>query len=249
LILPALLLALTADLDVLSVTPEKTPVLTEETFAYTVRVRNHGPDAAEQATIVAGVNARGVLKKVIAPAGWTCDQDLPKFGYAVSCTTPSFPPDSEVEVTLTLTSPNPLATPYRLGGSARTTGSTDPNASNDLRQTVQIFHPSATRAELVMTARGTTFDVRNDGPDDASEIMAIFTGTAIVASGDGWTCGAPSASVVCTRAVLPAGTSASITTRGVVEGRVRAEKIYDSNTRNNVATTGPTKLKRRTVRP
>jgi hypothetical protein len=249
LILPVLLLALTADLDVLSVTPEKSPVLSEETFAYTVRVRNHGPDAAEQATIVAGVNARGVLMKVIAPAGWTCDQDLPKFGYAVNCTTASFAPDSEVEVTLTLTAPNPLATPYRLGGAARTTGSTDPDGSNDLRQTVQIYHPSATRAELVMTARGTTFDIRNDGPDDASDIMVIFTGTGIAASGDGWTCGLPAASVVCTRAVLPAGTSASITTRGAVEGRVRAEKIWDSNTRNNTATTGPTKLKRRTVRP
>lgn len=240
--------AQTADLEVVSVTPEKTSVFTDETFAYTVRVRNNGPDAAQQVTVIAGVNWLSVLRAINAPAGWTCEGPLPRWGYSVTCTTASFGPGANAEITLTLTAPQPTATPNRVGGSIRT-ASTDPKSTNNARELAIALHPSATRADLVMTATGTTFTIRNDGPDDITNIMAIFTGTNVTARGEGWTCGSPSANVVCTRASLPAGTAAPLTATGAAAGRVRAEKIHDADVRNNSATATETpKLKRRAVR-
>ena len=250
-ILPALLLALTADLEILAITPNKAEVITDETYAYTVQMRNNGPDAAQEASVVLGVNALALLRRIDAPEGWTCDGDgsLPRFGYVVTCTHPSFPPHATAEFTLTLTGPQPVATPYRIGGRARTS-SVDSVSGNNVREIVLTFHPSTTQADLVMTANGPTFSVRNDGPHDVTEeLTAIFTGANMEASGAGWTCSGSPDHAVCTRPSLQNGATAPLVVKGATEGRVRAERIWDANTRNNIAKTGPLKLKRRAVRP
>ena len=248
-ILPILLLAFTADLDILTVTPTKAEVITDETFAYTIELRNNGPDAAQEASVILGVNALAMLRRVEAPEGWTCDGPLPRFGYGVTCTRASFSPHASAEFTLTLTGPQPVATPYRIGARA-STSSVDPVTGNNLREFAMTFNPSTTRADLVMTASGTTFSVRNDGPHDVTEeLTAIFTGTNVGASGAGWTCSGSQDHAVCTRPSLLNGVTAPLVVKGATEGRVRAERIWDANTRNNIAKTEASKLKRRAVRP
>lgn len=207
-------------------------VHTDETFSFTVDVRNEGPDAASDVSVKAGANALSLLLGVDAPKGWTCDLTSPQFGYAVTCTTPSFAAKETAQFKVRLAASQPFAMTYRIGAAATTEGET--KASDNLLEYNMSLVSAKTRAELSMTAHDLDFDIRNDGPGDAHALTAIFTG-ATKASGEGWQCKANPRSVICTREALKAGETTSITVpdQTKIEARVRAEQFWDADPRNN----------------
>lgn len=207
-------------------------VHTDETFSFTVDVRNDGPDAASDVTVKAGANALSLFLGVEAPKGWTCDTPSPQFGYVVTCTTPSFAPKSAAQFKVNLAASQPFAMTYRISAvvAAKTS---DPDANNNRLETNLSLTGAKAHAELSMTARDLAFDIRNDGPDDAKSMTAILAG-AKDAKGDGWQCKSNPQSVICTRDALKAGETSSITAHGEsIDARVRAEQFWDSNPRNN----------------
>lgn len=260
----------TADLEVLSVVPSQPSVFTDQTFQFTVRVRNLGPAAAENVSVAAGANALALLRGVTAPAGWTCDAFAPRFGYAATCTAPTLAAGAEAELTLRLTAPQHSAMTYRVSALAAASTS-DPVELNNGRQTNVALRTSETHAELALTAKAepngrARFAVVNNGPHDAREVLVVVgqglpEGPTISASGPGWKCAAPGKSVACTRATLASSATAGIVAKAIapaeasiiIEARVRAEQVYDANGRNNAATATvvatPARSKRRAARP
>lgn len=230
--LPALILAATADLQILSLKPVSDTVHTDETFTFIVQVRNDGPDAASNVMVAAGGNALTLLQKAAGPDGWTCDSPPPRFGYGIGCKIPRLGANEDATFKITMAAPQPSAMTYRLSA-AITSDTPDPEKRNDQRHVNMSLVPSRTHAELSMTAQGTTFEIRNDGPDDAHDLTAIIFG-AREASSKGWRRAPNKKSVVCTRALLRANETSAMSARGTrLEARVRAEKIYDSNAKNN----------------
>jgi len=249
-ILAALLLAATADLSVPEVTPSKTAVLYDETFSFTARVLNSGPDAAEHVRVTLGGNGTTFLMGVTAPAGWTCEPP-PRFATALACTAASLAANAEARFTLTLTAPQPTASTYRVGASI-TSDSTDPRRTNNAyEQELALVAPPRT-ASLQVTAIPANnlvvpgglirlrYDVRNAGPDDARDVMVLLTSEIpFTAVGAGWSC----TGAVCTRAELRAGTTESIEVRATplsedtvdFTATVRAEQLFDSNRFDNQA--------------
>lgn len=246
-IVATVLLALAADLEVFSVTPARTEVFTDETFAFSVRVRNNGPETAGNVKVNVGTNASSLLRTVVAPPAWTCDAQGPRFGYGFVCTTPSLDAGSEAELKVTLGAPQPSAMTYRVGASV-SSKSADPERANNRREANLALLVSRTNAELVMTARPSeraakvTFEVRNDGPDDAREVLAVVEGASKV-SGKGWKCVPAATGVVCTRPVLKAGAATTLDARGTdvakISARVRAEQNHDSKPLDNAASATP----------
>lgn len=245
--LAALLLALTADLEVLSVTPSDTEVFTDQTFTVTVRVRNHGPEAAEEVKVLAATNINGLLWKIEGPPGWTCDAPGARFGYGFTCTAPRVAPESEAVFTATLAAPQPTATTYRVGA-AVSAKSSDPKREGNRREVNMTLRSAAVTADLSVAARPTrdservTFDVRNAGPQHANEVLVVLEGAAL-GSGDGWKCEPSAAGVVCTRARLEAGTASAISARGAavekMSARVRAENNVENDKDDNLARAKP----------
>lgn len=242
-ILPVLLLAVTADLEVFSVIPAKTEVYTDETFAFSVRVRNNGPETAGNVKVNVGTNASSLLRTIVAPPAWTCDAQGPRFGYGFVCTTPTLGAGSEAELKVTLGAPQPSAMTYRVGASV-SSKSADPQRTNNRLEANLALLVSRSNAELAMTARPAessekvTFDVRNEGPGDAREVLAVVEGASKV-SGKGWKCVPAGTGVACTRPALKAGTTATLDARGAdvakISARVRAEQNHDSKPLDNAA--------------
>jgi hypothetical protein len=238
----SVLLLLTADLEVLSVKPADQMVRTDQTFSFVVRVRNHGPDAAEQVRVRAGGNASAVMYGITGPAEWTCDAPGPRFTAADACTTPTLAPGAEAELTVKLAAPQPTAVTYRVGA-AVSSRSQDPQNQNNRLEVNMILKPSVTHAELtvsgrVVDAERAAFEVRNDGPENAPEVLVVVANAAL-ASGPGWTCTPTSKGVACTRPGLEAGATATLEARGAssarLEARVRAEQIMEEVPHNNAA--------------
>jgi len=225
-------------LEILSLLPAKETVRTDETFTFTVRVRNAGPDAAEEVRLRAGANATGVILGIAGPPEWKCDAAGPRFSTVTTCTTPSLPPKGEAAFTVTMTAPQPSAMTYRIGAAVSAKGVTAKKLEANL-----VLVPSEAQAELSMRARKldeerAAFEVRNDGPHDANEVLVVIAGAAL-ASGDGWRCEPSAHGVVCTRPKLTAGTAASLEARGTasarMEAQVRAEQILEEQPRDNAA--------------
>ena len=229
---------LAALLEILSVLPAKETVRTDETFSFTIRVRNAGPDAAHDVKLRAGANAEGLFRKIEAPPEWTCDAAGPRFTTVTVCTTPAMPAYAEAAFTVTLSAPQPSAMTYRVGASLSAKGISSRKLESNLS-----LRGSARQTELSMTARRldderAAFEVRNDGPDDANEVLVVITSAAL-ASGDGWSCEPTAHGVVCTRPTLAAGTASTLEARGTastkLEARVRAEQVLEERPRDNAA--------------
>lgn len=223
-------------LEILSILPAKETVRTDETFTFTVRVRNAGPDAAEGVKLRAGANATGLILGITGPPEWTCDAAGPRFATVTTCTTAAMPAHGEAAFTVTMTAPQPSAMTYRVGASVTAKGVTAKKLETNL-----VLVPSDAQAELSMSARKldeerATFEVRNDGPEDAREVLVVIAGAAL-AGGDGWKCEPAAHGVVCTRPALAAGTAASLEARGTstarMEAQVRAEQILEEQPRDN----------------
>ena len=229
---------LAALLEILSVLPEKRFVNTDETFTFTVRVRNAGPDAASEVKLRAGANAEALLRSIEGPPEWTCDAAGPRFASATTCTTPSLAPDAQAEFKVTLAAPQPSAMTYRVGAAISAKGIRTKVLESNL-----ILIPSDVNAELSMSARKideerAAFDVRNDGPDEAKDVLVVIANAAL-AGGDGWKCEPTAHGVACTRPALSAKTTSTLEARGTasaaMEARVRAEKIHEMQPRDNGA--------------
>lgn len=257
--------AQTADLEIVSIVPSSETVATDETFQFTVRIRNAGPDAAQQVSFAAGVNGLSLFRGITRPAGWTCDGVRPAFGYAVNCSTSALAALAEASFVVTLSAPQHTAMTYRL--SARAVAATaDPQKANDSTQRNLTLRTSDVAAELELTgvaeANGRAqLSVRNNGPDNAPEVTVVVSGTRVSVSGHGWKCEAPGTTVACTLSTLAAGATSVLNARAtdatqptaVIESRVRAEKNYDRNGTNNATTVTVVpvagKSKRRATRP
>lgn len=229
---------LAALLEILSVLPEKKFVNTDETFTFAVRVRNPGPEAGNDVKLRAGANAEALIRSIEGPPEWTCDAAGPRFDSATTCTTPSMAAGTDAVFKVTLAAPQPSAMTYRVGAALSAKG-----MKTRLFEANLILIPSDVNAELSMSARRldeerAAFDVKNDGPDEAKDMLVVITGAAL-ASGDGWTCTPAAHGVVCTRAALAAGTASTLEARGTssaaMEARVRAEKIHEAQPRDNGA--------------
>jgi len=72
-------------LEILSIVPAQETVHTDQTYSVTVRVRNAGPDAAENLVLRAGGNATGLFQSIDAPPEWECDVAGPRFSMAAAC--------------------------------------------------------------------------------------------------------------------------------------------------------------------
>ena len=229
---------LAALLEILSVLPEKKFVNTDETFTFTVRVHNAGPDAANEVKLRAGANAEALLRSIEGPPEWTCDAAGPRFASATTCTTPSLAPDAQAEFKVTLAAPQPSAMTYRIGAAISAKG-----IRTKLLEANLDLIPSEANAELSMSARRldeerAAFDVRNDGPHAASGVLVVIANAAL-ASGDGWKCEPTAHGVACRRATLAAQTTSTLEARGTssaaMEARVRAEKNLEIRPRDNDA--------------
>lgn len=229
---------LAALLEILSVLPANRAVNTDETFTFTVRVRNAGPDAANEVKLRAGANADALLHSIEGPPEWKCDAPGPRFASAVTCTTPTLAPDAQAEFKVTLAAPQPSAMTYRIGAAISAKG-----IRTKLLEANLDLVPSEANAELSMSARKldeerAAFDVRNDGPHEASGVLVVIANAAL-ASGDGWTCAPTTHGVACSRATLAAGTTSTLEARGtasaVMEARVRAEQNLEMQPRDNGA--------------
>ena len=231
-ILAAILLAITADVEVLSVAPSQTEVQTDESYSFTVRVRNHGPDAAESVKVTAGANTASLLRKIDAPPEWTCDAPGPRFGYTLVCTTPSLAAGAEAELTMSLAAPQPRAMTYRVGANV-SAKSPDPKREGNRREVNLALTVAKSNAELTIERRAESkdavFDVRNLGPDSARDVIVVIENAAL-ASGKGWKCAPSATAVVCTQPLMRAKMASALSVRGAdaakITAKVRAEKNY-----------------------
>ena len=229
---------LAALLEILSVLPANKTVHTDETFTFSVRVRNAGPDTAYEVKLRAGANADALLNSIEGPPEWKCDASGPRFASAVTCTTPALAPDAQAEFKVTLAAPQPSAMTYRVGAAISAKGI----RTKRLEANLDLM-PSERNAELSMSAskldeERAAFDVRNDGPHAASGVLVVIANAAL-ASGDGWKCAPTAYGAACRRATLPAQTTSTLEVRGtssaVMEARVRAEKNLEIRPRDNDA--------------
>jgi len=245
-----------------SLTTSKTAVTTGERFTIVVRVANQGPDAAANVTLYVGTNYEEtgmMFVATTAPAGWTCGGSY--YGI-MQCSAASFAAGAQAELSSVALAPSRViaGTAFKVTGNVFTTTG---GINQDKRETELALTPSSRHAELSIretpsanpilesTPGTVTFDVRNDGPDEAHNltvpIRVDFGPTSVAISGAGWQCdddGLPFWLTVCRRASIAAGTSAPIEVRFTslahegsmyFEGRVIAEENDDAGPGPNLA--------------
>lgn len=248
----------------IAVTTNKSQVTTGERFTVTLRVANQGAAAVQNVNAYATTSyadeGQMLFLETNAPAGWTCSGAY--YG-SLQCSVPSLPAGAQAELTGVMLAPVHL-TPSRafsvIGGVFTTTGGID----GDRKEIAVGLTAAARRANLSIqattpanpvlenTATSVTFDVRNDGPDEARNLIVPiridFGPTAVSFSGSGWQCsndGLPFWLTVCRRASLAAGTSAPIDVRYTTlshegsmyfEGKVFADEVSDDSAANAAAT-------------
>ncbi len=225
-------------LEVLSVLPSKETVYTDETFSFAVRVRNAGPDAAQEVKLRAGANATGLIRSIQGPPEWKCDDTNPRFATITTCTAATMPANAEASFTIALTAPQPSAMTYRIGAAISAKG-----IRSKAHETNMTLKGSASQSELSVTARKldderVAFEVRNGGPQDAKDVWVVIENAAL-ASGEGWKCEPSSHGVVCRRDSMRAETASAIEARGAssvnLEAQVRAELNLEEQPRDNAA--------------
>ena len=225
-------------LEIVSILPPKEAVHTDETFTYTVRVRNAGPDAAEDVVFRAGANATGLFRSIEGPPEWECDAAGPRFSMAAACITPSMPPNAEAVFTVKLAAPQPTAIPYRVDASITAKGERTRMLHSNLGLVSSAVQTELSIAPTKIDEERAAFEVRNDGPDDAKDVTVVIASAAL-GSGDGWKCAPSAYGVVCTRTALAAGASSKLEARGEssakMEARVRAEQVFENEWRDNIA--------------
>jgi uncharacterized repeat protein (TIGR01451 family) len=161
----------------------------------------------------------GVTFQSAGGAGWTCDLA----GSLLTCARPDLAPGDAPPITLVVTAPT---APGTLTNTATVSAETpDPDPTNNTSTATTTVRDAV--ADLAVTLAATpdpvatgaplSYDVTvtSAGPDDAPAATVHATlpaGVAIVsAAGTGWSCTVAAPDVTCTRALLAAGATATVT--------------------------------------
>lgn len=193
-----------------------------------------------------------------ASAGWTCSGAY--YGI-MQCAAASLAAGAQSELTGVALAPSRVIAgkAFKVTGTVFTTTG---GINQDKRETELALTPSSNNAAISIretpsanpilegTAGTVTFDVKNDGPDEAHNLIVPvrvdFGPTSVAISGAGWQCdgGGLPWLTICRRASLAAGASAPIEVRFTslphegsmyFEGRVIAEGNHDADTDPNAA--------------
>ncbi|HYR26953.1 MAG TPA: hypothetical protein VEU30_00720 [Thermoanaerobaculia bacterium] len=213
-----------ADMELVSMTADKTQVVTGERFRVTGRVRNNGPDAARNVRVTLSQELTGYFLDVSAPAGWSCED--PRFASSVTCSIASVAAGAESEFAATSLAPAAPATRHALGGLVFH-DDRDPQPGNISRGVNVAVTAASTIADLTLAGEselqvrpGETKTLRfaagNNGPDEARDVAVIFAfvgapPVSLSGAGSGWRCESTAgARMVCTRTRLAANATAPI---------------------------------------
>jgi uncharacterized repeat protein (TIGR01451 family) len=224
LLLPLSVFAQSADQEVVSVVDSPDPVTPGATLAYTVTIRNNGPDPAVNGGLNINLPLAVTHTTDIVPAGWTCFW----LGSNGSCITPSFAVGTQV-VTINVQVGAHLANfpDQSIAANFFPSGTTiDPNSGNNSKGANTLVDSPQVDVSVVVTdspdpvfPNGNityTIDVANAGPDAATDVnfnvyhangLKFVSGTQPA----GWNCTFPAVGgtpiFTCSRATFPMGTS------------------------------------------
>jgi len=223
--------AIANDVAVTSLTVDKTNVQTSEELTLSLRVRNHGAQTIDGVGVALRTNYPATtpmhILSIAAPAGWQCQTR------GVGCSTASLAGGAEVQLTYRLVAPATLRPEaFVVFGTAFLGGTDSAPENNELQQTIQLeasnrsadlsISVSAPPDPLPLSSPVTVaYDVRNNGPQDLSDVRVAFSipANAPVFEGAGWTC-APvdESNTTCQRAFLAANANAPLTVRFTTPG-------------------------------
>jgi uncharacterized repeat protein (TIGR01451 family) len=230
LLVPTVMLAQSADQEVVSVVDSPDPILPGSTLTYTVTLRNNGPDPAVNGGLN-GALSNGISAYTLsAPAGFTCN----KLGNLFTCNTPSFAVSTVVITVSATVDPSLLVQPdgdiTSTFGPSGTTA--DPNNGNNQKNSTT--HYQSPDADMQVTAsdspdpvapNGTvtySINVTNAGPNtaDVPRLNIPYNGGTFdfqsITVPMGWSCmpaptvGTPP-NTSCTAATLGGGVTGPVT--------------------------------------
>ncbi|HEV7767790.1 MAG TPA: hypothetical protein VGQ76_22495 [Thermoanaerobaculia bacterium] len=251
------------DLAITSFTIDKTTLQTGEAFTVDLRIKNKLPVAAEDITLFLSTTWPAIapmrVLSTVTPAGWQCATT------SFNCYGASLAAGAEVQLTYHITAPatlrpEPLILMAHVGLNGNDANPEDNNAEAPL--TLQLANRSADLSIAVSappspvpfnTPLTFAYDVRNNGPQDLSDVrIAFFLGglpDTRVFEGAGWTCAADNlVETTCRRTSLAANTNAPLSVRfttpntsgsaGGVATVFANEPHVDANLSNNAASAG-----------
>lgn len=255
---PPLLAQASADLEVTSVTVDKTTAATGELVSFTATVRNNGPAAAQN--VIVRFGERQLPLTLEAPAGWTCRRfvsDSP----AGTCTATTLAAGAQATFSGTVLAPRNTAG-FAMGVQVFISATTNDTLPDNNRRFPRFTHVAASNhADLSarVTPRGGTREgtegivdvaITNHGPAAAQNVVvAIDTRdeTPLInpgAEGTGWTCTNSLQGLLCRTPLIPANGTAAFVVRFTApaeEGTVevgalpQAEMSIDTVWRNDFA--------------
>lgn len=211
------------------------PAVRGGTYVYNISVENNAADPAANVVLTLPLPATTTFVSVTPGAQCGFDGGTPgnvvcNFGTVTGSLVGG--PTLAVAVTLRTTAGSPVTVTTT---ATVTTTSTDTNpANNALSQTTTIDNGadlgivSLSGSPTTVSAGGNvvwTASVRNQGPDDAANVVVTNTlptsMTYVSATGTGWSCSAAGQVVTCSRAALASGATApDINVTGTVTGAI-----------------------------
>lgn len=250
-----------SDVTVTALTADKGVVTSSDQLTLTIRVKNLGPEGAQDVNLnVASTAAVRLFPLAItAPAGWTCSATY------TACFTPTLAAGAEAEITMRVLAPAAVPQAPLVVIVANASSVEDLDLSNNRREQGIGMGQASRNADLAIdvsappspiaesTPVTVTLNVRNGGPDAVDNvIVAVRTENlisaaqlAIAYSGPGWTCTPHERYASCRRQSLAAGASAPLDLRFTapstggelyVEGTVFADQPHlDDTTTNDLA--------------
>ena len=221
-----------------------------QNLAWTVVVRNNGPDTATGPFRVVDDLPPGISTASAAGPGWTCSASLTQVVCSRTSTADTLAPNASFPpITVTTGIPAGAAEGATFTNTVHVTAHThDPNPGNNTATDTATARRSVDLA-LTKTASGPfvagqdatyVLTVQNHGPSDTIGPLVVSdpvpAGTTFVsAGGPGWTCGLAAGTVTCTRASgLAAGDSAPQITLVVLVDAARTAAVT-----NNARVDGP----------
>ena len=215
----------------LAVTNAGTPpvVVAGNNITYTQVVTNNGPQDAVNATFVEAVPGNTIFQSLVIAPGWSCT--APAVGSAgnISCTNPDVANAAVGSFTLVVqVIPGTVNGTQILDTVSVSSGTNDPNLANNTASVLTIVG-AANSADLVVTKTAApspvqagnqltyTIVVHNNGPAAATAVTftdaipAHTTFVSLAQAGTTWVCPAPGASVSCTIASFPSGSTTTFT--------------------------------------
>ncbi len=206
-----------ADLSITKV-DDADPVATGATLTYTITVANAGPSDATSLTMIDTLPANVGFVSADG-TGWVCVRS----GVTVTCTRASLAVTTAPEITIVVTAP--LTTGTISNTATISSAVTDPVPANNSDTEQTTVSPSTDLAIAAAAVPAGTIeagtqvsyviDVTNNGPITATGVTVDTTLpvglTFASGTGTGWTCGAVTQVVTCTRANVAIGAAPQLT--------------------------------------